>query len=55
MMAVFCPHPKSLSQNGRGTLKTTSGPLSSLGEGLGVRANSPTDKNLYFRIANAHY
>ena len=38
MMPMISPHPKSLSQNGRGTLKTPA-PLSSLGEGLGVRAS----------------
>jgi hypothetical protein len=37
----------------RGTLKAASGPLFSLGEGLGVRANSPTDRDLYFRIEKA--
>jgi hypothetical protein len=38
MMSVISPHPKSLAHFGRGTLKTPA-PLSSLGEGLGVRAN----------------
>ncbi|QQE64218.1 hypothetical protein GFS31_08970 [Leptolyngbya sp. BL0902] len=33
------PHPKSLSQAGRGTLKNFPAPLSQEGEGLGVRAN----------------